>query len=84
MFPSRDINGNGLVRSLYNIPVRLSANAAKQKMLALDDALSSIIFVDDGRSIGCKMLLQLLALDAEMTLTLPGTMGIVGCGGGTP
>jgi len=83
-FPLRDINGNGPVRSLYNVPVCLSANEAKQKMLALDDASSLIIFVNDGRSIGCKILLELLALDAKMTLALPGTVGMVGCDGGTP
>jgi hypothetical protein len=45
MLPSRDMNGNALVRLLYSIPVCLSENAFKQKIFVSDDMLSySIVF----------------------------------------
>ena len=45
MLPSRDWNGNDPVSSFYNVPVCLSANAAKQNRLALQGLLSLSIIL---------------------------------------
>ncbi len=42
--PSSDMYGNALVRSLYNIPVCLSANAPKQKTLPIELLSSSMTY----------------------------------------
>ncbi len=42
-FPLRDMNGNAPVRSIYSIPVRLSANAAKMNAFALELLLDSMM-----------------------------------------
>jgi hypothetical protein len=45
MLPSRDIKGKVPVRSLYEIPVHLSAKAAKQNIFPSDDLLLSSIML---------------------------------------
>ena len=43
MLPSSDTSGNDPVRSLYTIPLVLSANAPKQNTLAIVASLSSYL-----------------------------------------
>ncbi len=74
--PSRDMKGNSLVRSLYNVPVLLSTNAAKQNTFASEDVSSSSIRL----ALGGHMTL-LMELSCEGTsLSVGGRLALMGSG----
>jgi hypothetical protein len=74
--PSRDMKGNGPVRSLYNVPVILSMNAAKQNMFASKDVLSSLIRLALG---GHTTLLMELSRE-RTSMSVGGRLALMGSG----
>jgi hypothetical protein len=60
------MNGNSLVQSLYMMPTFLSANAPKQKVLAIDSSSTSVIRVG---------LLLLATLLSSLSILKPGMGG---------
>ncbi len=69
----RDMKGKVPVRLLYRIPVRLSAKAAKQKIFASDDVLSSSITLALVAGKGWKSEIKLLV---DWLLQRAGQVGV--------